>query len=140
MDKRLLTKLRRMYPSCTRKELEQLAASMEGDKYWRAGKDFVFAVALTRARRVHRGRRICKVTGLRFAVVSDDLHPYCRRARILLLSTSTNPPTALLVTGWPTFIWATRKGVTEELVEGALAGALNGYVNVPALKVYLKLE
>jgi hypothetical protein len=136
VDPRLASKLERMYPSCTHREIEELASSIEGEKYWRAQGGFIFAVALSRARLLKGSSWIAQTTGLGRVVVPRALRPLCRKGRVLLLSAG-DPPTALLAIGWPAFLWAMRKDEVQRLVGGAVQGKLKGYVGVPGLKEYL---
>lgn len=128
-----------MYPSCTHRELGELACSIEEGKYWKAGPGMAFSVALTRARRLRGRDWVAKVTGLGQVTVPGPLKPYCRRGRVVLVSSSA-PSRAVLVLGWPAFLWVMRKGKVHPLVEGALAGKLAGYVGIPRLKEYLKCD
>jgi hypothetical protein len=137
MDQRLASKLARMYPSCTHRELEELASSLRDGKYWGAQPGFVFAVAVTRARRLRGREWIAEVTGLGGVAVPETLKPLCRKGRVLLVSASGSPH-AILVLGWPAFLWAMRKGLTDAVVRGAVAGSLKGYVGVPKLKEDLR--
>ncbi|HVP22935.1 MAG TPA: hypothetical protein VMS77_03375 [Conexivisphaerales archaeon] len=136
MDPKLLARLRRMYPSCTRRELDELASSIEGDKFWRARGDFVFAVALTRARSLHGGSWVARATGVRVMRVPEGLRPFCRKGRVALLASEKEPVVSLFL-GWPAFLWAMRKEEVAAVIEGASTGRLRGYVGVPALKEYL---
>jgi hypothetical protein len=137
MDPRLVDKLGRMYPSCTHKELMELAASIEDGKYWRARDGFMFAVALTRARSWRGSSWRAEVAGFGPIRVPEELQPFCRKGRVALVKEG-EAPLAVLFLGWPAFLWAMRKGEVPKLVEGATRGPLRGYVNVPRLKEYLR--
>ena len=138
MNSGLLAKLRRMYPSCTRRELDGLAASLEGNKYWRVSVGYSYGVALTRARSVMDGRNVAEVTGVGLVTFPEAFRQYCRRGRVVLVSYQEPFQSALLVLGWPSFLWSMRKGVSERVLEGAISGKLTGYVTLRRLKEYLR--
>jgi hypothetical protein len=137
MDPRLEGKLNKMYPSCTHREIVELASSIQAGKYWRAQEGLVFTIALTRARARRGPSWMAESTGLGRMMVPDELKPFCRKGRVALVR-ERELATAVLFLGWPAFLWAMRKGEVPRLVEGALEGRLKGYVGVPELKEYLR--
>ncbi len=137
MNPRLEAKLARMYPSCTRREISELASSIEGGKYWKAQPGFVFSIALTRARMQLDSHWVAEATGVGRILVSEELKPLCRKGRVALTSEGREH-VAILFLGWPAFLWAMRKHEVPRLVESATHRTLRGYVGVPELKEYLK--
>ncbi len=137
LNPRLEAKLSKMYPSCTHREIGELASSIEAGKYWKAGPGLVFAVALTRARVRTNDQWVAEATGLGRILVPEQLKPFCRNGRLALVSVSERPA-AILFLGWPAFVWAMRKGEVPRLIEGVLSSSLKGYVGVPELKEYLR--
>ena len=128
-----------MYPSCTQREILELVASIENGKFWSAQEGYVFAVALTRARFGKGLYRVAEFTGRGAIRVPAELQAFCRKGRVALVK-EEGGGVAVLFLGWPAFLWVMRKGEVSRLVQGASAGLLKGYVNVPRLKEHLRYD
>jgi len=134
LNPRLLDKLSRMYPSCTRREVEQLAASMDGDKYWRGPKMHVFAVALTRARNRAGGGRFARATGVGTVWVPERLAKFCRKGKVLLILTEAEPMRTLAVLSWPAFLYVMRRRNVEKLVHRVSSSGIDVHIDVRSAK------
>lgn len=99
---------RRIYPECSRHDIENLVSAIISKKYWRAHpsrNDIYYAVALTRAKIPCTNGFKAKSTAPGPVVVSPKAARFCRRGRVLLVRRGSGGTfTSETVIDWPTFL------------------------------------
>ncbi len=78
---------KKIYPECSRKEIEDLIEAIKGDKYWSVHpehKDAIYVVALTRAKIPKVGGFQADATYLKKVTISPEAANFSRRGRVLL--------------------------------------------------------
>lgn len=97
----------RIYPSCSRREIEDLVSAVLSNKYWKVHpemNDAYYAVALTRAAIPYKDGFIARATFPRRVVVSPRAARFCRRGRILVIRLGRGYPSSETVIDWPAFL------------------------------------
>ncbi|MEM2699143.1 MAG: hypothetical protein QXN98_00130 [Candidatus Bathyarchaeia archaeon] len=99
---------RRVYPECSRRDIENLVSAIISKKYWRvhpSRSDIYYAVALTRAKISCINGFRAKSTAPGPVVVSPRAARFCRRGRVLLVRRGNGGTfTSETVIDWPTFL------------------------------------
>lgn len=98
---------KRIYPSCSSIEIENLVSAILHDKYWKVHmdrSDIIYVVALTRARYPFNDGFRARATAVGSVVVSRKASKFCRRGRILLAKRVNDKFISETVIDWPTFI------------------------------------
>lgn len=127
-----------IFRQLTMKERDDLIAAIRNDKYWKATsskRDFVYVVALSRARvRLSEGFS-AKATFIGRALLNKEAAEYCRKHRVLLVNRRTQSAACVLT--WRAFR-RIMKGYSEEFYRMLINGELPPYVNIKVLKKILK--
>ena len=121
-----------------RKEREDLTAAIRDDKYWKAtssNKDFVYVVALTRARVKSREGFSARATFVGRAFLADEAAKFCRKYRVLLVERRTGR--AFCVLTWRAFL-RVMKGYSEDVYRTLIGGELPPYLNTKILESVLE--
>jgi hypothetical protein len=102
--------------------------AIRGDKYWNVAegrRDYVYTVALSRARKVAPGGMLVRATGVGRALAPEPLARFCRRYRVLLVESRTGTVKSVLT--WSAFreLMANPDAVTSALDGGSLPRYIN---------------
>lgn len=93
-----------IFRSLTRREAEDLINAVKYDKYWKVSpqdKDFIFVVALSRARVKSRRGLYAKATYVKRVEVVREAAKFCRKWRVLLVDRKRMLAVSVLT--WKTF-------------------------------------
>lgn len=99
--------LRRLYPGCTRLEIENLISAMLSGKYWKvhpSRDNAYYAVALTRAKIPFKNGFRAKSTAPWPVTISPKAARFCRRGRILVIKRENHTFMSETVVDWPVFL------------------------------------
>ncbi len=128
-----------IFRSLTRREAEDLINAVKHDKYWKVSpkdKDFIFVVALSRARVKSRRGMYAKATHVKRVEVIKEAAKFCRRWRILLVD--KRRMLAVSVLTWRAFNKIVSKGMGSIIRFILLHGTLPPYINEKALSKMLE--
>lgn len=124
-----------------RREREDLITAVKGNKYWKAtssNKDFIYVIALTRARvRTNEGFR-ARVTFLREAIMPRDVAKFCRRYRVLLVNRRTSIASCVIT--WKAFLRIIRNYSEDIYRMLTVDGGLPPYINIRVLNEVFKMN
>lgn len=98
---------RRIYPECSRLEIENLVSAMLSGKYWRvhpSRDDAYYVVALTRAKIPFMNGFRAKSTAPWPITISPRAARFCRRGRILVIKREDYAFISETVVEWPVFL------------------------------------
>ena len=98
---------KRIYPECSRKEVEDLIEAIKGDKYWLVSpnhKDAIYVVALTKANIPKAMGFQAKATHLKRVVVVPEASRFSRKGRVLMVIKLDSDYIAKSVTSWSAFL------------------------------------
>ncbi|MBS7606973.1 hypothetical protein KEJ14_03925 [Candidatus Bathyarchaeota archaeon] len=98
---------RRIYPECSRLDIENLVSAMLSGKYWRvhpSKDDAYYVVALTRAKIPFRDGFRAKSTAPWPLTISPRAARFCRRGRILVIKKGDYGFISETVIDWPVFL------------------------------------
>ena len=106
----------------------EMNGAIRGDKYWNVAegrRDHVYAVALSRARRVAPGGMLVRATGVGRALAPEPLARFCRRYRVLLVESRTGTVKSVLT--WSAFrvFMANPDVITSALDRGSVPRYIN---------------
>ncbi|MCP8305466.1 MAG: hypothetical protein H3Z50_08405 [archaeon] len=134
----LFAHFERMYPKCSRKEIEDLIEAIKGDKYWSVcpeHKDAIYVVALTRAKIPKAGGFQAKATYLKKVTVSPEAANFSRRGRVLLAVKDGSNYIGKSVITWSAFLRLMNESpdlIYKLVVEGKIPPFVNNK-NVSAI-------
>lgn len=123
----------------TRREAEDLINAVKHDKYWKINpedKDFIFVVALSRARVRSRRGMYAKATHVKKIEVIKEAARFCRKWRILLVD--KRRMLAVSVLTWRAFNKIVSKGTGSIIRFILLHGTLPPYINEKELSKILE--
>lgn len=103
----LFAHFKKMYPDCSRREVEDLISAIKGDKYWLVCpdyKDAVYVVALTRAKIPKADGFQAKATHLKRITVVPEAARFSKKGRILMVIKSNSHYMAKSVVTWSAFL------------------------------------
>ncbi|GBC75125.1 hypothetical protein HRbin06_00439 [archaeon HR06] len=116
----LLNHFKRIFKDSKAKVVKDLVEAIKGDKYWKAKtKDYLFLVALSRARIPYKGYYIAKATHFKRVLLRDTVAKYCRRGRILMAKKNKELIIAEKVLSWEAFVKLMKKD-NKEFLEGLI--------------------
>ncbi|MEM2311451.1 MAG: hypothetical protein QXD79_07595 [Candidatus Methanomethylicia archaeon] len=98
---------KKIYPSCSSIEIENLVSAIIHDKYWKVHPnkgDAIYVVALTRARYPCGNGFRARATAVDTIIVSRRAAKFCRRGRILLAKRVDDKYFSETVIDWPAFL------------------------------------
>lgn len=116
----------KVYPSCSRRDIEDLVAAIRANKYWRIHsglRNALYVVALTRAKITSQGGFLARATHLGQIKVTEAASKYCRKGRVLVAIKKNSGFEAVSVITWPVFLRFIRLNsgrVYEDLLNGRL--------------------
>jgi len=128
-----------VFKSLTRREAEDLINAVKHDKYWKVSPrndDFIFVVALSRARVKSRRGLYARATYVKRIEVIREAARYCRKWRILLVD--RRRMLAVSVLTWRAFNKIVSKGIGPIISFILSHGTLPPYVNENILSRMLK--
>lgn len=128
-----------VFKSLTKRETEDLINAVKHDKYWKVSpedEDFIFVVALSRARVKSRRGMYTKATYFKRIEVTKDAAKFCRKWRILLVD--RRRMLAISVLTWRAFNKIFSKGIGPFLSFILSHSALPPYINEGVLSKMLK--
>jgi hypothetical protein len=123
----------------TRREAEDLINAVRDDKYWKVSpenKDFIFVVALSRARIRSRRGMYAKATHVKRVEVIKEAAGFCRRWRVLLVD--KRRMLAVSVLTWRAFNKIVSKGMEYVIRFILLHGTFPPYINEKVLSKMLE--
>lgn len=97
----------KIYPECSRREIEDLVSAILSGKYWKVHpdrNDAYYAVALTRARIPYMDGFKARSTAPVIVIVSPRAARFCRRGRVLLIKKKDNIFISETIIEWPAFL------------------------------------
>ncbi|MEM0049245.1 MAG: hypothetical protein QW424_04000 [Candidatus Bathyarchaeia archaeon] len=97
----------KIYPECSRREIEDLVSAIISSKYWKVcpdKNDAYYAVALTRARIPYMGGFRVRSTAPGIVIVSQRAARFCRRGRVLLIKKKDNVFISETIIEWLAFL------------------------------------
>ncbi|MCP8322319.1 MAG: hypothetical protein H3Z52_15485 [archaeon] len=103
----LFTQFKRIYPECSRKEVEDLIEAIKGDKYWLVSpnhKDAIYVVALTKANIPRTKGFQAKATHLKKIVVVPEAARFSRKGRVIMAIKLDSDYIAKSVVSWSAFL------------------------------------
>lgn len=103
----LFAQFKRIYPECSRKEIEDLVEAIKGDKYWLVSpnyKDAIYTVALTKANIPEASGFQAKATHLKKVIVAFEAAKFSKKGRILMVIKSGSDYIAKSVILWSAFL------------------------------------
>lgn len=103
----LFTQFRRIYPDCSRKEVEDLVEAIKGNKYWLVSpghKDAIYTVALTRADIPKAEGFQAEATHLKKVIVVSEAAKFSKKGRVLMAIKSNSDYIAKNVILWSAFL------------------------------------
>jgi hypothetical protein len=128
-----------LFRSLARKEAEDLMNAVKHDKYWKVSpedKDFIFVVALSRARVKSRRGMYAKATHVKRVEVIKEAAGFCRRWRVLLVD--KRRMLAVSVLTWRAFNKIVSKGMGYVIRFILLHGTFPPYINEKVLSKMLE--
>lgn len=118
-----------LFKTLNRREKEDLLSAIKGNKYWNLDakdRDFIYVVALTRAR-IRIDESYCaRATHIGSVTMSKEVGKFCRRYRILLVNRRMGK--AVCVMTWKAFnkyMMKYRKQIHDALMRGKLPPYMN---------------
>ncbi|MEM2136672.1 MAG: hypothetical protein QXI93_01805 [Candidatus Methanomethylicia archaeon] len=130
---------RKVYPSCSNIEIENLVSAIIHDKYWKVHPDrgdMIYVVALTRAKYPFNNGFKARATAVGNVIVSGRAAKFCRRGRILLARNVGDKFFSETVIDWPAFIRIMR--LSEDFVYKILIENPPAFLNKRLLSKILK--
>lgn len=97
----------RIYPKCSRREIENLVSAILSGKYWKVHSNMYnayYAIALTRATIPYMGGFKVKSTAPGVVIVSSEAARFCRRGRILVAKKWNKVFFSETIIDWPAFL------------------------------------
>jgi len=127
----LFAQFKKIYPECSRKEIEDLVEAIKGDKYWLVSpnyKDAIYAVALTKANIPKANGFQAKATHLKRVIVEFDAAKFSKNGRILMAIKSGSDYIAKSVILWSAFLRIVNENpdaIYKMLIEGKIPAFVN---------------
>jgi len=131
MSRKFFTHLKKLYPECSRKDLEDLIGAIKGDKYWLVDpnhEDAIYIVALTRANILKANGLQAKATHLKRVIVVAEAARFSRRGRVLMAVKSGSNYIAKSVITWPAFL-RMMGGDSITIYKMLMSGSIPPFVN-----------
>ncbi|MCP8322518.1 MAG: hypothetical protein H3Z52_16500 [archaeon] len=103
----LFAHFKRIYPECSRKEVEDLIEAIKGDKYWLVypnHKDAIYIVALTKADIPNAKGFQAKATHLKKIIVVPKAAKFSKKGRVLMAIKFDSDYIAKSVISWSAFL------------------------------------
>lgn len=116
----------KVYPSCSRRDIDDLIAAIRGNKYWSIHSgtmDAIHVVALMRAEIASQGGFLARATHVGQIKVREAAAKYCRKERVLIAMKEGSGFEAVSVITWPAFLRFIRldsSSIYESLLRGQL--------------------
>jgi hypothetical protein len=107
MSRSLYGYLKKAYPSCAERDIQNLVEAIKNNKFWplKAGnKDEIYVIALTRALIPSELGFLSKVTYLNQVEVSNSAAPYCRKGRIIIVVKKDSRYQGVSILPWTVFL------------------------------------
>jgi len=123
---RLVRHFAKVYPSCRRRDIEDLVAAIRGNKYWNIHsglRDAMYVVALTRAEIALKQGFLARATHVGQIRVVEAAAKYCSKGRVLVAMKEGSGFEAVSVITWPAFLRFIRldsSRIYEDLLSGQL--------------------
>ncbi|MCP8309834.1 MAG: hypothetical protein H3Z54_14310 [archaeon] len=127
----LFAHFKRIYPECSRKEVEDLIEAIKGDKYWLVSsihKDAIYVVALTKANIPKTKGFQAKATHLKKVIVVPEAAKFSRKGRVLMAIKLDSDYIAKSVISWSTFLRLMNENpdaIYKMLIEGKIPPFVN---------------
>ena len=103
----LFAHFKRIYPECSRKEIQDLIEAIKGDKYWLVcpnHKNAIYVVALTRANIPKENGFQARATYLKRVIVVPEAARFSRKGRVLMAIKLDSNYIAKSVILWSAFL------------------------------------
>jgi hypothetical protein len=123
---RLVRQFAKVYPSCPKRDIEDLVAAIRGNKYWNIHpgfRDVIYVVALTKAEIASKQGLLARATHVGQIRVVEAAAKYCSKGRVLVAIKEGSGFEAVSVITWPAFIRFIRldsSRIYEDLLSGQL--------------------
>jgi hypothetical protein len=134
----LFAQFKRIYPECSRKEIEDLVEAIKGDKYWLVSpnyRDAIYTVALTKANIPKANGFQTKATHLKRVIVEFDAAEFSKKGRVLMAIKSGSDYIVKSVILWSAFLRIVNENpdaIYRMLIEGKMPPFVNNR-NVSAI-------
>jgi hypothetical protein len=126
---------KKVYPSCSNKEIRNLVNAIKGNKYWKVLpklRNLIYVVALTRAKYSSKDGKLATATYLKRVVVDNEVARFCRKGRILMvILEGEEKGKAIWVLTYPAFLELMRD---EEKVKNLLKELKPMFITAKRLK------
>jgi len=127
----LFAQFKKIYPECSRKEIEDLVEAIKGDKYWLVSpnyKDAIYTVALTKANIPKANGFQAKATHLKRVIVEFNASKFSKRGRVLMAIKSGSDYVVKSVISWSAFLRIMNENpdaICKMLIEGKMPPFVN---------------
>ena len=127
----LFAQFKKIYPECSRKEIEDLVEAIKGDKYWLVSpnyKDAIYTVALTKANIPKANGFQAKATHLKRVIVEFNASKFSKRGRVLMAIKSGSDYVVKSVISWSAFLRIMNENpdaIYKMLIEGKMPPFVN---------------
>ena len=127
----LFAQFKKIYPECSRKEIEDLVEAIKGDKYWLVSpnyKDAIYTVALTKANIPKANGFQAKATHLKRVIVEFNASKFSKRGRVLMAIKSGSDYVVKSVILWSAFLRIMNENpdaIYKILIEGKMPPFVN---------------
>ena len=127
----LFAQFKKIYPECSRKEIEDLVEAIKGDKYWLVSpnyKDAIYTVALTKANIPKANGFQAKATHLKRVIVEFNASKFSKRGRVLMAIKSGSDYIVKSVILWSAFLRIMNENpvaIYKMLIEGKMPPFVN---------------
>lgn len=136
----LFAHFKRIYPKCSRKEIQDLIEAIKCDKYWLVCpnyKNAIYVVALTRANIPEEKGFQARATHLNRVIVVPEAARFSRKGRVLMVIKLGSNYIAKSVILWPAFLRLIKEN-SNMIYEHLIEGKIPPFVNNKNVKVILK--
>ncbi|MEM4310800.1 MAG: hypothetical protein QXX95_00215 [Nitrososphaerales archaeon] len=113
-----LKHFKRVFKDAKAQVVRDLVEAIKGDKYWKAmSKDYLFLLALSRARLPYGKYYLAKTTHFKRVLVEEEIAKYCRRGRVLMVRKDRGNLIAEKILSWEAFVKFMRRDCKEKIEE-----------------------